>query len=81
MVSLLMMLFESLQIELHPDKIGTYPCRGQFHSFHIVIDSLENDRMQSLCVAEIVKTERGAYLLSDLACVSFKQAGKQRNSR
>ena len=32
-------------------------------------------------VAEIVKTERGAYLLSDLVCALFRQAGKQRNSR
>ena len=32
-------------------------------------------------VAEVVKTERGANLLSDLTCASFKQAGKQRNSR
>ena len=30
-----MMLFEGLQIELHPYK--TYPCLGKFHSFHLEI--------------------------------------------
>ena len=45
MLSLLMMLFEGLKIEQHPDKFGTYPCLGQLHSFHIVTDSLEFGRM------------------------------------